>query len=434
MADNAELTDVRPGPYANPLYRWYALAVMILVYSCHAMDRGLPGVLMEPIREEFKLSDSQLGLISSSSYGIAFALAVIPMGMLSDRLNRRRFLAAILVGWSLCTALGGFARNVYHLALVRVGVGVFESGAAPVAMPLVSDMFPARSRTFALGVFYMSANLGTFLAGSVGGYVAAEYGWRPAFLLVGAPGVLIAVLFLLTVREPVRGGDDAPADADDGPAPPLKAVLAFLARTPGLICLIFGSALVALISISMGTWMGSFFIRVHGLDLKQVGLILGVGGGLCGVLSPPISGWLADRLSARDPRWTLRIVWLSLLGAFAAGMTMLFAPLVTVAIAAYVAADFLRSAYAPLTYSVIITQTPVRMRGTVMSIVQMLSVLIGFGLGPVVTGFLSDLHGGGTAIRLALRDAQLLFLVIIVLYIAATALIYGRARRVEAAT
>ena len=163
-----------------------------------------------------------------------------------------------------------------------------------------------------------------------------------------------------------------------------------------------------------------------------MGLILGVGGGLCGVLSPPISGWLADRLSARDPRWTLRIVWLSLLGAFSAGMTMLFAPLVAVAIGAYVAADFLRSAYAPLTYSVIITQTPVRMRGTVMSIVQMLSVLIGFGLGPLVTGFLSDLHGGGKAIRLALRDAQLLFLVIIVLYITATALIYGRAPRKEA--
>ncbi len=417
--------EARAAAYGSMRYRWYVLFVMILVYSCHAMDRALPGILIEPIRADLKISDAQLGLISGSSYGLAFALSVLPMGMLSDRLNRRNFLGILLIGWSLCTTLGGLAKHMGHLILARAGVGVFESGAGSISMPMLSDIFPPKSRTFVLGIFYMSANIGTFLAGAVGGLVAATYGWRAAFLVIGAPGIVIALLFLLTVREPVRGGLEEPSGAVEGPAPSLPTVLGYVVKNPALACLIVGSALAGLMSITMAAWMGSFFIRVHGLNIAQAGLILGLGGGLCGVLSPPLLSWIAQQLSLRDPRWALRVVWLALLGAFLSGMTMLFVPVVGLAIAAFVLADFLRSCYPAITYSVLMTNTPANMRGTIMSFALFLVNLIGFGFGPLVVGFLSDLHGGGVAIRYALRDAHVIYLVIIVLYITGSYLLYG---------
>jgi len=408
--------------YGSAAYRWYVVAILMLAYSCHAMDRSLPGILVEPVREEFGLTDAQLGLLTGPSYGFAFAAAILPMGLLSDRVNRRNFLAVAVVAWSLCTALGGLARSYGQLLIARIGVGVAESGAAPVAVPMLSDIFPPERRAFVLGVFYMSSNAGTFLAGALGGYVAAEFGWRAAFLVVGLPGVLIALLMFATVREPTRGGSDAAA-ADARPAP-LIEVLKFLAGKPALILLIAGAAMTALVSITMGAWAGSFFIRIHGLSVSQIGVLLGVGGGLVGMISPPVSGWVADRLSARDPGWTLRIVWISLLGSFVAGMAMLFSPHVLAAVAGFIAADLLRSGYSPLAYAEIMTHTPARMRGSVMSIVQLASVLVGFGLGPVVIGALSDLYGGGAAIRYALANALLLLPVVAVLFATGARLLY----------
>src|SRR5262245_40806546 len=146
------------------------------------MDRGLPGILVEPIGQEFGLSDAQRGLITGTSFGLAFGLAVIPMGLLSDRTSRKRLLAAVFVFWSLCTALGGLARQYSHLLLARVGVGLGESAAVCTATPMISDIFPPRARAFTFGILYMSANLGVFLASSIGGWVAAHHGWRAAFL------------------------------------------------------------------------------------------------------------------------------------------------------------------------------------------------------------------------------------------------------------
>ncbi len=412
--------------YGSPAYRWYALFVLILVFACHAMDRGLPGVLVEPIKADFGLKDSQIGLITSSSYGIAFALAVVPMGMLSDRLNRRNLLAVLLIGWSLCTALGGFARNFWQLAAARIGVGIAESGGMPISMPMVTDMFPARSRTTAIGIYYINSSLGAFLAGALGGWVAQHYGWRIAFMLVGAPGVLLAILLLLTVREPRRGGYEAPVDVEKEPAPPLSEVIAFLLRSPGFLCIIVGSALVSLVSVASGMWAGSFFIRIHHLSLTEVGLILGLGGGLFGAFAPPISGYIADRLAGRDERWTLRVVWISLLVSLSAGLVMLFSPLVALSIAGYMLMDFFRSSFAALTFAELMGHSPVRMRGTIMSFIQMMSVFMAFGVGPALVGVLSDLHGGGAAIRYALRDAVMLLLVSVALYIVGSRFLYGR--------
>lgn len=412
-------------PYGSPAYCWYVVIVMTLVYACHAMDRGMPAILVEPVRHEFGLSDSQLGLFTGLGFGIAFAVAVLPMGYISDRVNRRNFLAVILLVWSAFTALGGVARSYGQLVLTRIGVGAAESGAAPVTMPLISDIFPQDRRAFAMGIFYMGVPLGAFVASSLGGWVAQHHGWRAAFFIAGAPGIILALLLLFTVREPQRGGAEAESQAAEA-APKLREVAAFLIRKPALICLMFAGALIGLVAISLGVWSSSFFIRVHGLELAQVGLILGIGGGLCPLIAPPAAGWLADRLGRRSPRWPLRLVWICSLLGLAAGMMMLFSAPLWMAIAGYIIGDLMRSAYPPALYSVIMNETPVRMRGTVMSALQLTTNLIGFGFGPVFFGFLSDLYGGETALRYALANALLVYVLVVVLILGGSHLLFGR--------
>ena len=171
--------------------------------------------------------------------------------------------------------------------------------------------------------------------------------------------------------------------------------------------------------------MASFFIRIHELDLKTTGLILGIGGAI-GVISPPLYGWLADKLGALDPRWPLRLVWLSGIFIFASGLIMLFTPSVVLAVVLFVLVDVTRGGYPPPSYAVLMANTPVRMRGTIMSVLQFTTNLVGFGLGPLFAGFLSDLYGGESGIRYALANVLMLFLVIVPLLITANYLLFGR--------
>jgi MFS family permease len=386
------------------------VGVLTLIYACHALDRSLPNILVEPIRHEFDLSDSQLGVFSGLAFGAAFSAAALPMGFVSDRVgNRRNLLTVVVALWSLLTVLGGLTRSFVQLILVRIGLGAAEAGTAPLTMPMLSDIFPPDKRAFALGVFYTSQPIGAFLATALGGFVAAEHGWRAAFFLAGVPGLLAAALLLLTVRDPKRGG----TEADAPPEAPAKLGEAFthLWRNPALVWLILGCTTLGLLNITLAAWMSSFFIRVHGLGLAQTGVILGAASATCSLTSPPLFGWMADRLAARNPQWPLRVVWIAGLASFAFTLLQLFTPVLAVAIASFVLAEVLRMGYAPPAYAVLMTRTPARMRGSVMSVVQLTTAAMGFGVGPILTGALSDLYGGGTAIRYAMAWVSLLFIV-----------------------
>jgi len=430
-ATAATETDSRRS-YGKASYRWYVLMVLTLIYTCHSIDRGMPNILVEPIRHEFHLSDSQLGLFSGVAFALSFSIAILPMGFISDRVNRRNFLAVIVLVWSACTALGGFARSYIQLVLARVGVGAAESGAAPVTMPMISDIFPVRQRGTALGVFYLSNAVGLLVAGTVGGYVAATYGWREAFFLAGAPGIFLAILLLTTVKEPRRGQSEEIGEGGDArpvKPPRLREAFVFLARAPGLICLILGCAIIGMIAITIQAWVASFFIRVHHLDLKQVGLVLGIGGGVAGVVSPLAYGWLSDRLAARNVRGPLLAVAVGVVLALAFGLAMLFATSVALSIAFMICADICRIGYTPPCYAVLMNETPVPLRGATMSIMQLTTNIVGFGLGPLLVGALSDLYGGETALRYAMANALGLLLAAAVLLVAAALLLYGRGRR-----
>lgn len=417
--------------YQSAAYRWYTVFVFMLIYACHSLDRGIPNIVVEPVRLEFGLSDSQLGLFTGLAFGIAFAVMGLPLGYLADRVNRRNMLAAIVALWSVATALGGVARGFVFLVLTRLGVGAAEAGAAPLALPMISDIFPANRRAWAIGIFYMSVPIGTFLANIAGGFVAQEFGWRMAFLLGGVPGLFLAILLMLTVTEPRRGMSDAStADAGtDQDAAGWREIVGFFVTSPGLLVLMLGCAFMGLVNIAAGAWIGSFFIRLHGVTLGQVGLILGVGGGLCGMASTASMGWLTDRLAPRDPRWSLWLVALSALAAIVFSIPMLFLANTALAIGAYFIVSVFTHGYPPPSYSVLMGRTPARMRSTIMSLLQLTTNLIGFGLGPILIGFMSDLYGGGEALRYALATALIFNVIVIVFFLVASRSLFGKRSR-----
>ena len=426
-------TQPAAGAYARPAYRWYVLFVMAMLYACHSLDRALPNILVEPVRNEFHLNDGQLGLFTGLAYGVAFSLMVLPAGWVADRVKRRNLLAFAVVLWSLLTALGGLTRNYAQLLLARVGVGAGESAAAPLVLPMLSDIFPANRRALAIGILYMAVPLGALLATSVGGYVAAEHGWRTAFFLAGIPGLVIAVLLMTTVREPARGASDEGAAATEKTPVRLGEGFVHYWRNPGLLMLMLGGVILGLLNIIMGAWMSSFFIRVHGLSLTQTGLILGLGAGLCGIFSPLSYGWLADQLSRRNPLWSLRLGAIGAILSMIFTLMQLFTPVVALSIVGFIAADFLRTGYTPPLYSVLMTKTPARIRSSVMSVVQLITNLVGFGLGPLLTGMLSEHFGGGVGIKYALATVSSLFVVAAALLLISGRLLFGGGGRRQSA-
>jgi MFS family permease len=264
------------------------------------------------------------------------------------------------------------------------------------------------------------------IASAAGGYLAEHYSWRTALFVAGMPGLLAALLLFTTVAEPHRGSMEGADSEGRLPRARFPEVLVFLGRNPALILLIAGCAMLGLISISIGTWAASFFIRVHGMDLAEVGLLIGIFGGLGGVVAPAVYGRVGDILAKRDAAWPLRLVWLSAVLALGAGMVMLFSDSLVFAIIGYGVGEFLRSGYPPPAYSTLLDRTPAHMRGTVTSILQFASVLIGFGLGPVLIGALSDYYGGGAMIRYALATGLLVFVPVTILIWLSSWLLFGR--------
>lgn len=412
--------------YGSPTYRWYSLAIISLVAVCLSIDRAMPNILIEPVRHEFGLNDRQLGLFVGLSYAVTFSLAVLPLGYISDRVNRRNLLAGLVVAWSVCTALGGFARDYIQLLLSRMGVGAAEAGGTPISVPMISDMFPPERRALAVGVYYSSAASGVLLSSVIGGFLAAEYGWRVAFFVAGLPGLFMAVILFFTVREPRRGMMELEPAAEAAEKPKFSEAFTFLSRSPGVIMLILALCLLGLVTVTTSAWMGSFFIRVHDMSLPHTGLVLGLAAAGCGVTAPPLLGWLADRISVNNSGAPLNLTGWAALLAMLAGFVMLFSSGLSVAIGAFFVHELAKGGYTGPCYAALMDKTPPRLRGTVMSVTQLMIVVCAYGLGPITVGALSDAFGGGAAIRGALALAIMVMAPAAVLLFMASAMIYGR--------
>ena len=364
----------------------FALGLLTLAYTLNFLDRQILGILLVPIQEELGASDTAMGMLAGLYFALLFTLAGIPIAHWADRGTRRDILALGLAVWSGMTIACSFARNFAQLALARIGVGLGEAACLPAAHSLIADLYPRERRTGALAVFSSGIHMGTLCAFAVGGWVAAHYGWRNAFLVAGLPGLLLALVLRLTLREPARNGT-FPVVA----RPALRAGLVELLRHRIFVLLAAGATCTSVVGYGYMLWSAAFLARVHGMAEDEIGLWLGLVCGLGGALGTLGFGALAQRLARRDPRWQLGLTALALALAivFYAGYVLSAeqAPALACLLAAQVCAA---SWFGPVFAAVQDAVRPER-RALAAALLLALVTLIGLGLGPALVGALNDL-------------------------------------------
>ena len=360
---------------------------------------------MQSIKKDLGLSDLQLGLLSGTAFGIFYATLGIPIARIADRVSRKGVMAVSLTIWSAMTALCGSASSFFSLLAFRVGVGVGEAGGSPPAHSMISDLFPESQRATAMGIFSLGVPLGIMIGFMAGGFMNDILGWRMAFLIVGLPGIVLAGIVALTLREPPRGLADATIETSDQPSPTTAEVLRFLWSSPSFRHNAWGSGLYAFVGYSITTWAPPFLERSHGMATSQVGtalaLIIGLGGGV-GIF---LGGALTDRMGNRDPRLRMRIpayaMWLSVPFGFVIYTTDQTA----LTLILLVVPTFLGLMYQAPSLALAQSLATPKMRATASAILLFMINIIGLAIGPAATGFLSDLltpYYGENALRYAM--------------------------------
>jgi len=369
-------------------YRNYVLAMLTLVYVFNFVDRQVLIILQESIKKELHLSDTQLGMLSGLAFAAFYVLLGIPIARIADRTNRRNTIAISLSVWSIMTATCGLARNFMQLLLSRIGVGVGEAGGSPPAHAMISDYFPPEKRSTALSIYSAGLYFGVLIGFLMGGYLNQQLGWRTAFFVVGLPGIVFALLFYSTVKEPRRGATDTTLLSDEKPS--LGDVLGRLLSSKTFVLLAIASALNVFCIYGLVNWAPSFLQRVHGLTALQTGRLLGPTLGIAGGLGSFAGGVLTDRFGKSDKKLYLKIPAYAILLTIpcAAGAIFLRDPYWSVAGIGLCAG--LQSVYLGPSISVTHSLVPASMRAMTSAVYFLIINLIGQGFGPPVVGFISD--------------------------------------------
>ena len=379
---------------ASERYRYYVVWFLFVVYVFNFVDRQILTTLIEPIKHEFGLHDWQLGALSGTAFALFYTTFGIPIARWADKGNRVNIIALSLLVWSTATAVTGFVRNFWQLFLARVVVGIGESGCSPPALSLISDYFEPKRRSRALSIYAMGVYGGTFIGLMMGGVVAQMYGWRAAFLIVGLPGVALALVLKLSVREPPRGFSEGGAHTVKD-APPMATVVRSLGAKSSFRHLAFAAGLHAFVSYGVSAFYNSYLIRSHGFTVAQAGVWLAFLVGFGGLLGTYVGGTYADKLTQRhgDSRYMLKVPAISNLISLpfaAAAFALSHTPLVLICLFLYVC--FGTMYLAPSISATYRLVTP-RERALATAVLFLVLNFIGIGVGPLLTGFISHTIG-----------------------------------------
>jgi MFS family permease len=399
-------------------HRHYALAILTVTYVFNFVDRQLLAILLEPIKTEFGASDSAMGLLYGLAFSLFYATLAIPVARFADKSNRRNILAVAAGLWSIMTVACGFAANFWQMLGLRIGVAVGEAGGVPPSQSMVNDLYPPEQRARAMAVFSSATFIGTLIAMVGGALIAQKYGWRMTFLVVGAPGIILAFIIRFTISEPKRGAFDATSDGQklqEQQKQGLLDVFSEMWNSPALRYLILGCASAGLGGYALGYWAPAFMMRVHGLSLVQAGVMIGGLGAISGLTGSFFGAWLCDRFAKENRNWLLFIPAISLIISLPLLITFLMFPeqstfsigsqTVPTAILIYCIASFIGSWWAAPTYVAVQELVAPNKRTLACAILLFTMNLIGFGLGPLLVGVFSDLLTpafGNDAVRYAL--------------------------------
>ena len=383
------------GPYA-----YYVLAVLFVVYVFNFIDRQILSILLQPIKEDLQVSDTAMGFLTGFAFAVFYAIAGLPLARVADRWVRRSLIALSLATWSLMTAASGLARNFTDLALARVGVGIGEAGCTPPAHSLLSDYFPPEKRATVLAVYACGIYMGVGLGFWLGGWLNDAFGWRVAFMVIGLPGVAMAVVVRFTVREPPRGMSERTAATSRSYS--LGETWRFLTRLPSGRRISLGAAFQAFVGYGLGAWIPAFFIRLHGMTPGELGLWLSWITGLGGAIGAFSGGWLADRWVRDQPKAR---AYISLVGALCSTPFIVAALVLdntTLALLSFFPANIFGTMWIGPAGSIVQDLAPPAMRATAAAVFIFILTMIGLGAGPQTVGILNDIIGTPDAIRYSL--------------------------------
>jgi len=370
----APLSQGRPG---------LILAALLVLATWNYLDRAAVGILQEPIKHEFSLSDLQLGLLGGPAFAFLYVILGLPFARLAERYNRVRIIVTVFALWSLMTALCGVAGSFVLLLLTRAGVSVGEAGCTPSTHSLIADQFPPRRRPWALAVYSSGLSIGSLIAALAGGAIAQRLGWRPTFYALGASGLLFAVLFPFVVPEPPR---TTLVEA----TPDFTQAVRFLVSRPVIRHIVLGTMVAGFMGYSMTQYMTSYFIRSHHMPIGSASLRVALIVGAAGALGTCLGGLIGNRLEQRRRGAAA----LAAAGGFVVATPFFavgfLAPDATLATGLLMAGTAAQLVYFGPAFAILHANVPPRMRGTAIALVLLATNLIGYGLGPPIVGAASD--------------------------------------------
>ncbi len=401
--------------YAN-----YVLGLLFVVYVFNFIDRQILSILLDPIKADLGVSDTAMGFLTGLAFALFYTAAGIPIARWADTGTRRSIIAMGLFAWSLMTACSGLARSFLQLALARVGVGVGEAAGSPPAHSLISDYFPPERRATALSIYSSGIYVGVMFGYLAGGWLGEFFSWRVAFFVVGLPGLVLAVIVRVTVREPERGRSER-GPVDDR-REDLREVARFLLARRTFVLAAIGCGFTAFAGYGFGAWVPAFLGRVRGMSGGEIGTWIGLANGITGAAGSVLGGVVADRLAKRDARWYLWVPACSTLLAIPMAIPFLFLDNKVVSLCFYFPYNFFGSAFLGPVIAVTYSLVKVRMRALASAILFFILNLIGLGAGPQVVGILNDLLStrfGVDAVRYSLLTVNLCAVVAVILYVLA---------------
>jgi predicted MFS family arabinose efflux permease len=393
----------------SEVYKRYVLGALTLVYALNYLDRGLMLLLLQPIKDDLHLSDTQLGLLTGLAFGLFYATLGLPMARWADRGNRPTITALAIAVWGATVMSCVFVANFIQLVLARVAAAIGEAGCMPATYSLLGDYFPAPpERARAMSIYWLASPLAALASFIFGGWLNDHYGWRTAFLVMGLPALPVALLVKATISEPRTRA--VVSDPPNRPLPKMRDVLGVLWRQRS--CRHLSIVIVLLFTMwqGLGPWFAAFMIRSHGMGTTALGVWLGLIFGIGGISGTLLGGIVASRWFANDERGQMR---------FSAWMTALLVPCIVVfllvprkeeALIALVPLIVVGNVFLGPSFALLQRLVADEMRATTLAVVMLFANLIGMGVGPQLVGILSDLLRsslGSNSLRVAMLSMSL---------------------------
>lgn len=390
-------------PYSSSRYRNYVLVILTVSYAFNFIDRQLISILQESIKQDLALTDTQLGLLTGFAFAVFYVTAGIPIARWSDRGNRRNIITLAIGVWSFMTAISGACANYTQMLLARIGVGIGESGGTPPAHSMISDIYPAEQRATAISIYSLGINIGVMFGFLLGGILNEYLGWRWAFVIVGLPGILLALVIKTTVKEPVRGWSEATPTPEASYT--FMEVLNSITSNPVTRQFFIAAMIFSVGGYGVFNWLAPFFIRSHEIGTASLGMWLSLSIGLFGGIGTFVSGVLTDRFGKHNKGWYMWIPAIAAIGIVPLYLIIFTTQNTPLALWLNFIPSMMLAIYIGPGIAVLHANVKPAMRATASALFYFVVNIIGLGLGPTLIGGVSDYltpSYGQDALRIAM--------------------------------